>query len=99
MPGGRATIGGAIAFASGGKVPGRFVGRQDTVLARLTPGEYVIPRELTAALEQVLLGNRSPASIPVHATFRINDRVIAEATAHATHAEQARVIGYKSQRW
>ncbi len=50
-PGGRPKIRG---FALGGKVPGSFVGTEDTVLARVSPGETVIDRRLTAALERMV---------------------------------------------
>jgi cell wall-associated NlpC family hydrolase len=37
-------------FALGGRVPGMFVGREDTVLARVSPGEEVIDRGLSQDL-------------------------------------------------
>lgn len=45
-------------LARGGRVPGRFVGRQDTVAAMLTPGEEVIDRSLSEALRRELVGGR-----------------------------------------
>lgn len=45
-----------IRRAGGGKIPGRYVGLEDTVLTRLSPGENVIDRRLNAALERELLG-------------------------------------------
>lgn len=42
--------------AGGGKIPGQYVGMEDTVLTRLSPGENVIDRRLNAALERELLG-------------------------------------------
>jgi TP901 family phage tail tape measure protein len=46
-----------VHLAGGGKVPGpTMVSRSDTVAARLTPGEYVIDRQLTAQLQDALAG-------------------------------------------
>jgi hypothetical protein len=41
-------------FQRGGKLPGRYIGREDTVVYRGTPGETVIDRRLTAALERMV---------------------------------------------
>jgi hypothetical protein len=90
-----APAGHEIGFATGGTVPGRFVGRQDTVMARLTPGEVVLPRALVAAIENGSLGGGSG---PTVAIFKIDGREFARATAQPMTAEQARQIGYTIQR-
>jgi len=47
-----------------GNVPGQFTGQQDTVQARLTPGEFVVPRNVAQQLspeqKQSLLGGQTP---------------------------------------
>jgi len=47
-----------------GNVPGQFTGQQDTVTARLTPGEFVVPRNVAQQLspeqKQSLLGGQTP---------------------------------------
>ena len=47
-----------------GNVPGQFTGQQDTVQARLTPGEFVVPRNVAQQLspqqKQSLLGGQAP---------------------------------------
>jgi hypothetical protein len=84
-------------FAKGGKVPGRYIGRDDTIMARVTPGETVIDRKLTAALEE-MVASGSIGGGPTLAVFHLNGRQIATATAAPMSAEQARQIGYPIQR-
>jgi peptidase M23-like protein len=45
-----------IAFARGGKVPGIYINREDTIASRLTPGEHVTDRKLTRAMEDFYYG-------------------------------------------
>jgi murein DD-endopeptidase MepM/ murein hydrolase activator NlpD len=97
MPGGRATIGGAIAFATGGKVPGRFVGREDTVLARLTPGEHVTDRQLTAAMEDFFLGGRDTNVRVIAGDVYLDGFKVGQHLARPVTDQQARQIGYRSQ--
>lgn len=89
--------GGAVPFAAGGRVPGLYVGRNDTILSRLTPGETVIDRQLTAALED-MVANGGPSGGPMVAVFKINDREFARAMAQPLQDEQDRIISYKIQR-
>jgi len=102
LPGGlivpTGVIGGGFGggFAKGGKVPGQYIGLQDTVIARLTPGEVVLPRALVAALENGSLGGGGPSHVVTVVT--LNDRVIAQSVGPAMTAEQARQIGYTIQR-
>ena len=49
-------------YAKGGKVPGRYVGREDTIMARVSPGEYVVDRDLTRRLELALAGDGGRAA-------------------------------------
>jgi murein DD-endopeptidase MepM/ murein hydrolase activator NlpD len=97
MPGGRATIGGAIAFASGGKVPGRFVGREDTVLARLTPGETVIDRQLTQALERMAAGDGSGTVRAVAGDVYLDGYKVGRHIARPVTDRQARQVGYRNR--
>jgi hypothetical protein len=58
----QATAGGGgggryVPMQHGGRVPGRYVGREDTVMLRATPGEYVLDRRLTGKLEQLTDGD------------------------------------------
>ena len=85
----------ALAFATGGRVPGMYVGRNDTVLARLTEGEEVIDRSLSRDLRAFL--DRGAAG-PTVAVFKINDRELAHAVATPMSSEQQREIGYRIQR-
>ncbi len=59
---------GYTGYAAGGKVPG-LIARGDTVAARLTPGEYVIDRQLTAQLQDALAGGGLGGDIHVHNHF------------------------------
>lgn len=85
----------AMGFAGGGRVPGRYVGRDDTVMARLTPGETVLDRSLTQALERMVAGGNP--SGPVEARFYLDGQEFARATAQPMSDEQARIIGYSHQ--
>jgi hypothetical protein len=90
-------VGRAIPFASGGRVPGRYYGRDDTVMARLTPGETVIDRDLTRALEQAV-ANGGLGGGPTVAIFEIDGKEFARAVADPMTDQQARRMGYASQR-
>jgi hypothetical protein len=92
-----APFGTNIAAAAGGKIPGQYVGRNDTIMARVTPGETVLDRKLTAALEDMVAnGGGGPSHVVT--IVKVNDRVIAQAIGPAMTAEQARQIGYTIQR-
>jgi len=82
-------------FAHGGRVPGRYVGRADTVAAMLTPGETVIDRSLTQALERALAGGGLGG--PVYAVFNVDGQRFAQAVAQPMSDEQARIISYSHQ--
>ncbi len=86
-----------IPFADGGKVPGRYVGMRDMIPARLTPGETVIDRRLTEALEDVFVRGRG-GSGPIEVVLKVNDREIARAIAPAMQSELDRSLGYRSSR-
>jgi hypothetical protein len=92
------TPGRNYAFASGGKVPGHYVGRDDTILARVTPGETVISRDLTNALEDVFLRGGGSDARPIVVSIQIDGREIANAVAQPMTDAQARQIGYTAQR-
>jgi tape measure domain-containing protein len=89
----------APGFARGGRVPGIFVGREDTVLARVSPGETVIDRSLTDALEQMVLGGGmgGPTFNFDGATF-IGAPKREAAAAWASDMQDAldRLIGYRN---
>jgi len=85
------------AFAAGGRGAGRFVGR-DSVPALLAPGETVLDRKLTRALEQMVTAGGGGGPSHVVTILKINDREFARATAPALSAEQARAMGYTLQR-
>jgi hypothetical protein len=59
-----AAFAGVMAFESGGLVPG--VGRGDIVPAMLTPGESVLPKELTASLVSAARSGNSGTGTTVH---------------------------------
>ncbi len=86
--------GGPIGFAHGGKVPGVWMGREDTMLARVSPGETVIDRHLTRALEQLAAGRGLAGGVQVHIGHLIGqpDYRIAEAWAAELKAALDRVI-------
>lgn len=86
-----------FAMAGGGKVSGRFIGR-DSVPALLSPGETVIDRKLTRALEQMVDAGGGGGPSHVVTILKINGREFARATAPAMTAEQARAQGYTIQR-
>jgi hypothetical protein len=85
-----------LGFATGGRVPGRYVGRDDTVMGRLSPGEYVLDRNLTAKLEQLLANGG--AGGPVVAEFYLDGQRFARAIAQPVTDEQSRIISYRSTR-
>lgn len=87
-------------FARGGKVPGRYVGREDTLLGRVTPGETYIDRSLTKALEDVFVhGKRGPGGSLVvtgNHFYGATERQVHEALARATKPYQGRIASYTS---
>lgn len=86
-------------FAAGGKIPGRYIGREDTVFARVTPGETVIDRRLTKALEQMVMGGRGGAQ-PIVVTGNTflggTERQVNEALARGTEPYRGRISSYPS---
>lgn len=86
---------GAVAFARGGKVPGRYIGVDDTVMARLTPGETVISRQTTDALEQFLASAGSVSGRPLQVTLVMDHQKVGTIVTPAVTAAQARRIGYR----
>jgi len=91
-------FGGGFAKGTGvGGVPGQYVGRDDTVLARVTPGEDVLTRSVSRQLEDFLAGGGTSGG-PGVTIVTLNGREIARQTATPMSAEQARQIGYTIQR-
>jgi TP901 family phage tail tape measure protein len=91
---------GYTGYASGGKVGGIFVGRQDTVAARLTPGETVIDRGLTSALADYLDGGGSGVHVHNHfhgPVFGGRDKV-AKEFAPAMQSAMDRIVRSRSRR-
>lgn len=81
------------AFAGGGRVPGRYVGVADTVQARLTPGETVIDRRLTKALESVFLGG-SGGRLTVRGDVYIDGEKAGRLLEPRITTAQGRYVGY-----
>ena len=90
---------GYTGYASGGKVGGIFVGRQDTVAARLTPGEIVIDRGLTSALADYLdSGGSGDVHVHFHGpVFGGRDKV-AKELAPAIQSATDRIIRSRNRR-
>lgn len=88
----------AVGYRRGGRVPGQFIGREDTIAARLTPGEEVIDRSLSQALRRELLGGgRIGGSQPIY-VLGTTRREVAKALSDLTAPEDDRRIGYSSSR-
>jgi hypothetical protein len=87
------------AMAGGGKVPGIFVGRKDTVAARLTPGETVADRGLTSLMEDYFSsGGSSAVHVHFHGpVFGGRDKV-AKELAPAIQSATDRVIRSRNRR-
>jgi hypothetical protein len=93
------TLTGPQHFALGGRVPGRYLGREDTVMARVTPGERVLDREFNARLEEAVFGGRAggPTVVLHNPTFvGAPTRDAARAWAPAIADELDRQIGYRN---
>lgn len=90
----------SAAFARGGRVPGLFVGREDTVLARVSPGETVIDRSLTAALERMVAGGGIGGGLTISfdgATFvGAPNRQVTDAWARDMQDALDRLVGYRN---
>lgn len=85
-------------FAAGGEVPGRFVGREDTAPAFLTPGEEVIDRSLSRDLRAFLSGAGGRQVVVVQSDLYVGARRLASATARDMTLEQGRRVAYRYQR-
>lgn len=90
---------GHLGFALGGKVPGRYVGREDTIMARVTPEERVLDREFNRRLEQALfgggIGGQRPAVVVTGNTFYgTTQRQAERALAEAVRPYTSRVSSY-----
>jgi hypothetical protein len=77
-------------------VPGRYVGR-DTVPAFLTPGETVIDRRLTAALERLVLQSGGGGLGGVGDVY-LDSYKVGKTIASPVDDAQQRRISYKLQR-
>jgi hypothetical protein len=85
-------------FAGGGKVGGRYIGREDTILARVTPGEHVASRQLTAAMEDFFIGGgaRGPSTV-IYGTFLgATERQVGRSLEALVTPQQARVVRYNA---
>lgn len=100
LPGGitvpQGVIGGGFggAFAQGGQIGGRFIGR-DSVPILAEPGEDVIDRSLNQQLRDFLNGRGGAQLVSIVA---IDGREFARQTSQPMTSEQARQIGYTIQR-
>lgn len=84
-------------FARGGKLPGRYIGREDTVMYRGTPGETVIDRSLTQALEQMVAGGGGGGpniTIKIGSVIGTTPRDVWRSVAKEVDPELKRLIGY-----
>ena len=88
------------AMAGGGKVPGVYVGRKDTVAARLTPGETVIDRQLTAMMEDFFAGGGEGVIVNVNlpSALRGDEKRIAKKLGAEIQSDLNRRIGYGNRR-
>ncbi|RDI73313.1 tape measure domain-containing protein [Gaiella occulta] len=86
-------------FAQGGRVPGVYVGR-DSVPALLSPGETVIDRSLTRALEQMVssVGWGGVSIVVSGNTLLGDDMSIARELARRVEPELRRLISYRAER-
>ena len=90
-------------YARGGKVPG-LVARGDTVAARLTPGEYVIDRKLTAQLQDYLdAGDSGGINVTVNNHFHksvlgLDERRLAKQITPAIQSELDRIVRSRDRR-
>lgn len=84
----------------GGRVPGRYVGREDTVFAHLTPGEEVIDRSLSKALRSYLAGGGRPMGPIADRIYVLGttEREVAAALAKLIETPQAEKISYRIER-
>jgi hypothetical protein len=95
------TPGPTLHMAGGGKVPGLFVGRKDTVASRLTPGETVIDRRTTAALEDFLANGGGSPTVVIHfhkSVLGLDERRLAKQITPAITSELDRQIRSRSRR-
>jgi cell wall-associated NlpC family hydrolase len=86
------------AMARGGTVPGQYVGRSDTIVGHLTPGEEVIERSTATALRRFLAqqgsGGGGSSYGPIY-VLGTTPREVAAALAKLTGPELDRQIGYR----
>jgi hypothetical protein len=81
--------------ARGGKLSGQYVGAEDMVMYRGTPGETLIDRRLTDALEAVYLrGGGGAFAGDVYIDGQKAGRILAQPV----QSEQDRSISYRSSR-
>jgi tape measure domain-containing protein len=81
--------------ARGGKLPGQYVGAEDMTLYRGTPGETVIDRRLTDALEAVFVRGGGMAQA---GDVYLDGQKVGRIIAQPVQSEQARSISYRSSR-
>ena len=87
----------ARGFAQGGKVPGVYIGR-DSVPALLTPGEYVLTRQQTAAMEAGRLGGLTVQVTVTGNTMLGSEPWVARELAKLVEPELRRLISYQADR-
>lgn len=87
-----------LGFASGGKVPGRYVGMDDTLIARVTPGEEIIDRSTAKMLRAALAAGDFGGSRQVVVEVNVDRRKVATLFAKPVTAAQRRQISYPHMR-
>lgn len=97
VPGGVTPASGVLAMAGGGRVPGPTYVNSDSVPAFLTPGETVIDKGLTAALERVFLGGGGPMLGGVGDVY-MDSYKVGKTVARPVADAQRRQISYTLQR-
>ncbi len=86
-----------LGFAAGGKVPGNYIGR-DSVPALLSPGEYVLTREQTKALETGGIGGLTVNISVSGNTMLGSEPWVAAELARTIEPELRRLINYQASR-
>lgn len=90
--------GGPFPMQQGGRVPGVYVGREDTVLVAATPGETMIDRSLTTALEAAFLSGGGNRPVQVSVVLEIDGQRVSQALARPMTTELSRFISYRIER-
>lgn len=86
-----------VGYQHGGRVPGAYVGVQDSVMVRATPGERFVTAEQQRWLENVA-GGRGRAAAPAKIVLEIDGRELAHVLVDDITTAQGRIISYRSTR-